>query len=232
MVPKGRQHNITTKTAEPRACKLGGGWRAPAPRSRRSHRKPPLQLGDTTCFCLLFLKRERHGGQLRVPAVPTEKCLFNRVALLVSSYLSSTASCDLSLCAFRGVKDHHNLLHNSPRSKKACVRQAVLDKRFPMKHVPDISPLPWCHITAGVLLRMALKVTLADCISGKCFKQWFPLIQFCQGYFAPDWQDRAKTQCIPLCVSVFSFLPFSGRHAAPEAGWGHIFDTAQSSCRM
>ena len=47
-------------------------------------------------------------------------------ALLVSRYLSQTAS--LVVCAFRRVKDHHNLLHASPLLKLTCVRQVVLDK--------------------------------------------------------------------------------------------------------
>ena len=33
---------------------------------------------------------------------------------------------------FGRVKDHHNLLHYSPLLKKACVRQVVLDKWFPL----------------------------------------------------------------------------------------------------
>ena len=36
-------------------------------------------------------------------------------------------------CVFRRVKDHRNLLHCSPCLKKTCVRQVVLDKRFPLK---------------------------------------------------------------------------------------------------
>ena len=38
----------------------------------------------------------------------------------------------MCLCVFSRVKDHHNLLHYSPRLKKACVRSVVLDKRFPL----------------------------------------------------------------------------------------------------
>ena len=54
-------------------------------------------------------------------------------------YLSN-ATClmrpQFALCVFRRVKDHHNLLHYSPPLKKTCVRQAVLDKRFPL-HAPS-----------------------------------------------------------------------------------------------
>ena len=51
------------------------------------------------------------------------------VALLVQSYSSNAAS--LVLCALRRVKDHCNLPHDSPRLKKSCVRQVVLDKWLP-----------------------------------------------------------------------------------------------------
>ena len=34
--------------------------------------------------------------------------------------------------AFRGVKDHRVVLHDSPLLKKTCVRQAVVDKWFPL----------------------------------------------------------------------------------------------------
>ena len=37
-------------------------------------------------------------------------------------------------CVFRRVKDHHNSLHYSPRLKKTCVRQVVLDKRLSLRH--------------------------------------------------------------------------------------------------
>ena len=32
------------------------------------------------------------------------------------------------------VKDHHNVLHDSPLLKKACVRRVVLDKWFPLTY--------------------------------------------------------------------------------------------------
>ena len=57
------------------------------------------------------------------------------MALLVSCYLSNKAS--FVLRVFRSVKDHHNLLHYSICLKKACVRQVVLDKWFPLN-----SPTP------------------------------------------------------------------------------------------
>ena len=37
-----------------------------------------------------------------------------------------------SLCIVYSVRDHHNLLHDSPRLKKTCTRQVVLDKCFPL----------------------------------------------------------------------------------------------------
>ena len=36
------------------------------------------------------------------------------------------------ICVFPRFKDHHNLLHYSPRLKKTCVRQVLLDKWFPL----------------------------------------------------------------------------------------------------
>ena len=39
----------------------------------------------------------------------------------------------LFACVFRRVKDHQNLQYYSPLLKKACVRQVVLDNRFPLK---------------------------------------------------------------------------------------------------
>ena len=60
-------------------------------------------------------------------------CHISWAALLVWSYLSNTAS--FVLCVFRRVKDHRHLLHYSPRLKKACVRQVVLDKLLPLSHI-------------------------------------------------------------------------------------------------
>ena len=37
-----------------------------------------------------------------------------------------------SLTCMLSCHDHHNLLHHSPLLKKTCVRQVVLDKRFPL----------------------------------------------------------------------------------------------------
>ena len=37
-------------------------------------------------------------------------------------------------CVLRRVEDHHTLLHCSPRLKKTCVRQVVLDKWFPLMY--------------------------------------------------------------------------------------------------
>ena len=44
-------------------------------------------------------------------------------------YLSNRAS--FVVFVFRRVKDDHNLLHHSPRLKKTCIREAVIDKWFP-----------------------------------------------------------------------------------------------------
>ena len=49
--------------------------------------------------------------------------------------MSNPAS--LVLCVFRRVKDHQHLLHDSPRSKKTCVRQVALDKWLPLIAVAD-----------------------------------------------------------------------------------------------
>ena len=37
------------------------------------------------------------------------------------------------LCVVFRVKDHHHLLHYSPRLKKTCVRQVALDRWLPLK---------------------------------------------------------------------------------------------------
>ena len=56
--------------------------------------------------------------------------MYDWVALLVKQYLSNAAS--LGLCGFRRVKDRHKLLCYLSLLKKACVRQVVLDKWFPL----------------------------------------------------------------------------------------------------
>ena len=82
--------------------------------------------------------------------------------LLLSSggvYLSDATSrlnaASFVLCAFRRVKDHHTLPNDSPRPKKTCIRQAVLDKWFPLTsggidppsvataQALDVSPAIW-----------------------------------------------------------------------------------------
>ena len=55
-------------------------------------------------------------------------CLF-WLALLVYCYSSNAAS--FVSCAVYRVKDDRDVLHSSPRLKRACVRQVVLDKWFP-----------------------------------------------------------------------------------------------------
>ena len=39
------------------------------------------------------------------------------------------------LCVVYSVKDHHDLRHDSPRLKKTCGRQVVLNKRFPPRNL-------------------------------------------------------------------------------------------------
>ena len=54
------------------------------------------------------------------------------VVLFGWHYLFNTTSNTASfvVCVVCRVKDHHYLLHHSPRLKEACVRQVVLDKLF------------------------------------------------------------------------------------------------------
>ena len=75
-----------------------------------------------------WLRRLPRGTRLRAAASRDARLI--RVALPVKSYLSNAAS--FVLCAAHRVKDHRKLLHCSPRLKKTCVRQVVLDKRFPL----------------------------------------------------------------------------------------------------
>ena len=49
---------------------------------------------------------------------------------LSNATLSNAAS--FVLCVFCRVKDHHKLLHYSPRLKNICIRQVMLDKWFPV----------------------------------------------------------------------------------------------------
>ena len=59
-------------------------------------------------------------------------------------YFSKTTA-SFVLCMFRRVKDHHSSLHSSPRLKKACARQVVLDKWFPLKNFV-LSASMTCHV--------------------------------------------------------------------------------------
>ena len=54
-------------------------------------------------------------------------------------------------CVFRRVKDHHKFAIISVCLKKTCVRQVVLDKRFPLNAVA----LPACLYLASSLRRRA-----------------------------------------------------------------------------
>ena len=46
------------------------------------------------------------------------------------------------VCALRRVKDHHNMLHFSPRLKNTSVRQVVLDKWLPLNRVVPYRVMP------------------------------------------------------------------------------------------
>ena len=70
------------------------------------------------------------GMPVRVRSAAHKPC-YIWVALLVC--YSSTAPFSV-VCVFRRVTDHHNLLHDSSLLKKACVRQVVLDKWFPLMY--------------------------------------------------------------------------------------------------
>ena len=61
------------------------------------------------------------------------------VALLVQRSSSTAAS--IVVCVVDRVKDRHDLLQSSPILHKACVRQVLLDKWFPMigSRIPNVS---------------------------------------------------------------------------------------------
>ena len=80
------------------------------------------------------------------------------VALFVQRYLSNTAS--FVLCVFRRVKEHHNLLHDSTRLKKTCVRQVVLDKWFPLKWGSCF--VVTCHSFRAAKLRCTALLAVPD----------------------------------------------------------------------
>ena len=73
---------------------------------------------------------ERPPLATRAPSWPSRPKSFGR---RLSSNATRLLRPGLLLRAFRGVKDHHNLHKYSPLLKKTCVRQIVLDKRFPPK---------------------------------------------------------------------------------------------------
>ena len=78
------------------------------------------------------------GGDNHVPGgggVKATNSARNRVALLVKRYLSNAASFVSSV--FRRVKDHYNLLYASPLLN-TCVRQVMLDERFPLKEAEGV----------------------------------------------------------------------------------------------
>ena len=66
-----------------------------------------------------------------LPTLPTpclhavgRHCLSDATPLIAASF---------ALCVVRRAKDHHILLHYPPPEKpNRCVRQVVLDKRFPL----------------------------------------------------------------------------------------------------
>ena len=66
------------------------------------------------------------AASLAAPDHPRRTLGVTWVALLVQRYLSSTAS--FVVCVVCRVKEHHNVLHYSPRLKNTCVRQVVFDK--------------------------------------------------------------------------------------------------------
>ena len=59
------------------------------------------------------------------------------------------------MCMFRRVQDHHHLLHHLPNLKKPCVRQVVLDRRFPLRCALICGSSP-CDPPAELLLRASL----------------------------------------------------------------------------
>ena len=76
------------------------------------------------------------------------------VALLVSRYLSNAAS--FVLCVLRRVKDHHTVLHYSPRLKNICVRQVALDKWLPPDGFGAAADLSWVSRARGFPFHMKL----------------------------------------------------------------------------
>ena len=76
------------------------------------------------------------------------------------------SGCHFVLCVFRRVKDHHNLLHFSPRLKTTCVRQVVLDKWFPLKQADGMQNNPRSHARVRGVLRYKLTRTGRRCVRG------------------------------------------------------------------
>ena len=77
------------------------------------------------------------------------------------------------LCVFLSVKDHHELLHSSPRLKNTCVRQVVSDKWFPVK-IADVyfnAEVTICNILQALVFTYFTDAGMrADCDS-PCVRQ-------------------------------------------------------------
>ena len=74
------------------------------------------------------------------------------------------------------IKDHHNLPHDSPLLKKACVRQVVLDKCFPLNYAYEYTffaapLLCCCFFVACVLVAIAASWRLVPLRSYSALRQ-------------------------------------------------------------
>ena len=140
--------------------------------SNRVVSKGPLYPSKTKIvisFCFLIRPRlYASDGRCRAPGPPGPAPGSGSppwAALLVSCYLSNTAS--FVLCVFCRVKDHHDLLHDSPLLKNTCVRQVVSSVRqvIPLttsKNSPKCPapPSPWRRLLV-LLLSLSLSLSLS-----------------------------------------------------------------------
>ena len=90
----------------------------------------------------------------QVPAPVVWNSFKRHIDCLLGGVTCPNATCLIRYklcCVFRRVKDHHKFAIISVCLKKTCVRQVVLDKRFPLNAVA----LPACLYLASSLRRRA-----------------------------------------------------------------------------
>ena len=91
--------------------------------------------------------------QLWHAAMPLEQQGLQRsdASEVLGRHYLSNATClmqaSIGLCVLRRVKDHHNSPSYSPILKKTCVRQAVLNKWFPLRYLRCVRDFEEGHYT-------------------------------------------------------------------------------------